>query len=147
MCNKEKFWAVLCDALGHPEWKTDPRFVDFPARLKNRDQVTLMLDQELMKKTTDNWMQILGGSVPASPVNDIAQALNNTYLTERACLGEFKYPDGRIAKMIRSPIRLQGKDLPLHAAPSMGEHTVEILEKSGFTAIQIEKLKSLGVIA
>ena len=147
MCNKEKFWAVLCDALGHPEWKTDPRFVDFPARLKNRDQVTLMLDQELMKKTTDNWMQILGGSVPASPVNDIAQALNNTYLTERACLAEFKYPDGRIAKMIRSPIRLQGKDLPLHAAPSMGEHTVEILEKSGFTAIQIEKLKSLGVIA
>ena len=49
--------------------------------------------------------------------------------------------------MIRSPIRLQGKDLPLHAAPSMGEHTIEILEKSGFTATQIEKLKSLGVIA
>ena len=49
--------------------------------------------------------------------------------------------------MIRSPIRLQGKNLPLNAAPTMGENTEEILEKSGFTAVQIEKLKSLGVIA
>ena len=92
-------------------------------------------------------MQIFGGSVPASPVNDIAQALNNHFLHERDCLADFKYPDGRTAKMIRSPIRLQGKNLPLNAAPTMGENTEEILEKSGFTAVQIEKLKSLGVIA
>ena len=147
MCNKEKFWGVLADLLAHPEWKTDPRFIDFPARLKNRDEVTQMLDRELMKKSTEEWMQIFGGSVPASPVNDIAQALNNHFLHERDCLADFKYPDGRTAKMIRSPIRLQGKNLPLNAAPTMGENTEEILEKSGFTAVQIEKLKSLGVIA
>ena len=26
MCNKEKFWGELADALGRPEWKDDPRF-------------------------------------------------------------------------------------------------------------------------
>jgi hypothetical protein len=29
----------------------------------------------------------------------------------------------------------------------MGENTIEILEKSGFSSEQIEKLKTLGVIA
>ncbi|MGQ0543998.1 MAG: CaiB/BaiF CoA transferase family protein, partial [Betaproteobacteria bacterium] len=29
MCNKEKFWALLAAALGHPEWATDPRFSTF----------------------------------------------------------------------------------------------------------------------
>jgi crotonobetainyl-CoA:carnitine CoA-transferase CaiB-like acyl-CoA transferase len=147
MCNKEKFWGVLADALDHPEWKTDSRFADFPARLKNRQLVTQMLDQALMQKTTEEWMSIFGGLVPASPVNDIAQALDNEFLQERKCLEDFQYPDGRIAKMIRSPIRLQNRDLPLKAAPSMGENTIEILEKSGFSSEQIEKLKTLGVIA
>ena len=147
MCNKEKFWGVLSEALGHPEWTTDPRFNNFKARLKNRDTVTQMLDHELMKKTTAQWMGIFGGTVPASPVNDIAQALDSQFLQERTSLGDYQYPDGRSAKMIRSPIRLQGQDLPLHAAPSMGENTQEILQKSGFSPSQIEKLKSLGVIA
>jgi hypothetical protein len=147
MCNKEKFWGVLSEALDHPEWATDPRFHDFKARLKHRDTVTQMLDHELMKKTTAQWMAIFGGTVPASPVNDIAQALDSEFIQERTSLGDYQYPDGRSAKMIRSPIRLQGQDLPLHAAPSMGENTEEILQNSGFSPSQIEKLKSLGVIA
>lgn len=147
MCNKEKFWGVLSDALGHPEWRDDPRFKDFPSRLKNRDLVTQMLDSELMKKTTDEWMNIFGGSVPASPVNDIDRALSSDFIQARKCLAEFKYPNGEAAKMIRSPIRLHGQELPLRAAPAMGEHTEQILSQSGFSSEQIEKLKSLGVIA
>jgi hypothetical protein len=33
MCNKEKFWGLLADALGHPEWRTDPELCSFAARL------------------------------------------------------------------------------------------------------------------
>ena len=36
MCQKEKFWRVLCEALGRPEWIEDPAFATFAARLKNR---------------------------------------------------------------------------------------------------------------
>jgi succinate---hydroxymethylglutarate CoA-transferase len=147
MCNKEKFWGVLSDALGHSEWRDDPRFIDFPSRLKNRDLVTEMLDQVLMKKTTQQWMDIFGGTVPASPVNDIASALDSEFIQDRECLADFLYPDGQKAKMIRSPIRLKGQDLPLKAAPKMGENTQEILSQSGFSQDQIEKLRSLGVIA
>ena len=39
MCNKEKFWPVLCERLGRPEWAADPRFRTFKDRLKHRDEV------------------------------------------------------------------------------------------------------------
>ena len=26
MCNKQKFWPVLCEKIGRPEWSDDPRF-------------------------------------------------------------------------------------------------------------------------
>jgi crotonobetainyl-CoA:carnitine CoA-transferase CaiB-like acyl-CoA transferase len=44
MCNKEKFWTVLAEAVGKPEWATDPAYATFAARLKNREQVTQELD-------------------------------------------------------------------------------------------------------
>ena len=36
MCNKQKFWPVLCEKVGRPEWSDDPRFATFKARLENR---------------------------------------------------------------------------------------------------------------
>jgi len=33
MCNKEKFWPILCDMIGHPEWGRDPKFATFKERL------------------------------------------------------------------------------------------------------------------
>src|SRR5215470_4725658 len=29
MCNKEKFWPILCERIGHPEWASDARFRTF----------------------------------------------------------------------------------------------------------------------
>ena len=32
MCNKQKFWPVLCGKLDRPKWANDPRFATFKAR-------------------------------------------------------------------------------------------------------------------
>ena len=40
MCNKQKFWPVLCEKVGRPEWSDDPRFASFKARLENRAELT-----------------------------------------------------------------------------------------------------------
>src|SRR5690606_36982609 len=45
MCNKEKFWPILADKIGRPEWATDVRFVSFKDRLRNRDELTRLLDE------------------------------------------------------------------------------------------------------
>src|SRR2546429_4502312 len=76
MCNKEKFWPVLCGCLGRPEWAADPRFRTFKDRLKHRDAVNRLLDEALSAKTTQEWLLHFAGSVPAAPVNDFKAAID-----------------------------------------------------------------------
>ena len=146
MCNKEKFWGVLVDLLCKPEWNNDPDFATFAKRLENRERVTLMLDGMLMQRTTADWMALFAGKVPASPVYDIAQALENPYLVEREALADYLYPDGRSARMVASPIRVAGVSLPHVAAPAMGADTDAMLLDAGYSADQIDVLRQAGVI-
>src|SRR5690606_3170389 len=52
MCNKERFWQVLANELGRPDWIADPRFVDYAARLANRATLEQALDEALQHDTT-----------------------------------------------------------------------------------------------
>jgi crotonobetainyl-CoA:carnitine CoA-transferase CaiB-like acyl-CoA transferase len=147
MCNKEKFWGVLARALGRPEWTTDPDFATFKARLENRERVTRMLDEALMTRTTDEWMKRFAGSVPAAPVYDVAQALDNAFVAERGGIADFAYPNGRSARMIAAPIRVAGATPPTRAAPAMGAHTEAELRTAGYSEERIAALRAAGVIA
>jgi crotonobetainyl-CoA:carnitine CoA-transferase CaiB-like acyl-CoA transferase len=147
MCNKEKFWGLLAQELGHPEWITDPELCDFKARLAHRDRVTRELDGALMTAPTAHWLQALSGKIPVAPVFDVAQALDNPFVHERDGVQDYGYGDGRSARMIASPIRVPGVELPARAAPRMGEHNEALLREAGFDAAAIAKLRELGVIA
>jgi crotonobetainyl-CoA:carnitine CoA-transferase CaiB-like acyl-CoA transferase len=147
MCNKEKFWGLLADELGHPEWRDDPELGSFAARLTNRDRVTLELDAAFMQQPTAQWLAKLSGKIPVSPVFDVAQALDNPFVHERDGVIDVAYDDGRQAKMIANPIRVTGVTLPARAAPRLGEHNEALLAEAGFSAAQIGKLRELGVIA
>jgi crotonobetainyl-CoA:carnitine CoA-transferase CaiB-like acyl-CoA transferase len=147
MCNKEKFWPLLAKELGHPEWIDDPELAVFAQRLKNRDRVTRLLDDALMQAPTATWIARLSGKVPVAPVFDIAQALENPFVHERDGVLDFDYGDGRGARMIANPIRIDGVALPHRAAPRMGEHDDAMLREAGFDAAAIARLRELGVIA
>jgi len=146
MCNKEKFWGVLAEALGRPEWASDPEFATFKMRLKNRDRITEMLDGALMARTTREWIERFAGKVPASPVYDVKQALESAYVAERGNVADFAYPDGKAARMVGAPIRFSGAALPTRAAPPMGAHTVEQLRAAGYSDQRIDELRVAGVI-
>ena len=95
MCNKEKFWPVLAEALGKPEWATDPDYATFAARLKNRERITQELDAVLMTATTEEWMSRLRGKVPIAPVYDVRQALDNPFVAEQQLVLDFEHAAAR----------------------------------------------------
>ena len=147
MCNKEKFWPLLAAELGHPEWARDERFADFPARLKHRDELTVLLDGAFSTDGTQNWLRRLAGKVPVAPVNDIAQALDNPFVGERGSVQDFRYPDGRTARLIANPIRVADAELPRRAAPALGAATESLLLEIGYSKEKIAELRALKVVA
>jgi len=148
MCNKEKFWPILAEALGHPEWSADARFASFKARLANRELVTQILDQALSQKTTAEWLLLFGGSVPAAPVFDVAQALENPFAQEQAAIADFtRREGGDPVRMLTGPVRVAGSRPPSIAAPALGADTNDILKKRlGLDAEEIKKLREKGTI-
>ncbi len=146
MCNKEKFWPLLCEAVDRPQWADDPDFRDFAARLKHRARLTQLLEERLLAHTTEEWLERLAGRVPAAPVNDLAAALDNALVRERGLLWRVPHPTRADFRMVGSPVELAGEELPRHSAPALGEDTDEILRECGFSRERIATLRAQGVI-
>lgn len=145
MCNKEKFWPALCQALKRPDWAEDPRFRSFKERLENRDLITDLLDAALKERTTAEWLEIFAGLVPAAPVNDLAGALENAYVQERGRIETLDLPEHGPYRMVAPPIRA-GEPAPTRPAPALGADTDAILGDLGYTEAGIDALRKAGVI-
>jgi len=146
MCNKEKFWAALCDALGHAEWKDDPRFRTFTERLEHRDEITRILDQALSERSTEQWLEILSGTVPVAPVNDIAQALDNPFVAEEGRLQSLTHPTDGTYRMVANPVRSSEGETPSEPAPGLGQHTNDLLDELGYSKERIDGLRDKSII-
>ena len=146
MCNKEKFWPALCDKLGRPEWIEDARFRLFADRLRHRDLLTELLDRELEQRTTSEWLAHFAGAVPAAPINDLAHALDNPFVTQHGRLQALPHPARGSYRMVASPVRCGREETPAHPAPALGEHTHALLRELGYDDARIEALKRSKVI-
>ncbi len=146
MCNKEKFWGVLCRKIGKPEWIEDARFRTFRDRLQNRELITQLLDEALQAKTTDAWLKEFAGSVPAAPIYDVTQALENPWVKDSARIESIPVAGGKPLRLLTNPLRGEGLPLPGKQAPVLGADTDAMLADAGFSANEIEKLRSGGVI-
>jgi len=145
MCNKEKFFPALCERLERPQLAADPRFRSFADRLKNRAELSDLLDEAFMKRTTSAWMELLAGVVPAAPVTDMAGALGSAFTSERGMMVDVKAASGATLSVVGSPFRT-GDPVAADAAPELGSHTDELLAEAGYDRARIDALRDAGIL-
>lgn len=146
MCNKEKFWRVLVEAIDRLDWTTDPRYCDYKARLANRAELTGELDAIFGSASTEEWIARLAGKVPVAPVFDVAQALDNPFAAEQGRIVTVKHPERGTIRMLASPIRLPQSQERIGIAPALGADTNQILRNLGYATEEIEALRKDGII-
>lgn len=145
MCNKEKFWPALCNAIGRPEWGSEPRYLTFKDRLERRPEIQDMLDEQLSTKTTGEWLKIFAGTVPAAPILDVAQALENPYVTGNGKIQTLQHQSGREFRMLDAPFHA-GEATPNRPGPELGQDTDALLGELGYDAQKIAKLKDAKIV-
>jgi crotonobetainyl-CoA:carnitine CoA-transferase CaiB-like acyl-CoA transferase len=146
MCNKEKFWGVLCNRIGRPQWIDDARFRKFPDRLKHRALLTELIDEALQARTTDQWLAEFAGSVPAAPIYDVTQALENPWVKGSARIESIPVEGGPPLALLTNPLRGEGLPLAGRPAPALGADTDAVLADAGFAREEIARLRADGVI-
>lgn len=141
MCNKEKFWANLCDVLGRPEWKEEPRYRDFSARYENRKRLLPELQEELLACTTEEWLEAFGDAVPCARINTTSEALAEPQILARDMIIEVPHERRGVVKEVSCPIKTSGGPVPRRGAPTLGGDTEYMLrDVLGYPESEISRL-------
>ena len=144
MCMTEKFWQALLGELGRADLASDARFATSDVRRRNRDELTDILDSEFVRRTTQQWLDRLQGLLPAAPVYDLAQALDNPYAGAIGMVRTLPHPARPDFRVLANPIKLDGVRLPSRRAPGLGEHTDALLREAGYSDAEIAALRARG---
>jgi crotonobetainyl-CoA:carnitine CoA-transferase CaiB-like acyl-CoA transferase len=144
MCMTEKFWQALLGKLDRMDLASDLRFATPDARRRNRDELTEVLDSEFVGRTTRQWLERLQGLLPAAPVYDLAQALDNPYAGTIGMVRTLPHPARPDFRVLANPIKLDGLRLPSRKAPGLGEHTDDLLREAGYSDAEIAALRERG---
>ena len=141
-------WERVAETLGHPEWKTDPRFENNTIRLANREVLEKLIEAELCKKTTAEWIAVFDKTgVPAGPVHTIEEALTHPQALAREMVVESVHPQAGLVKGVGFPVKFS--EQPRTAAtpaPGLGQHTAQVLREFGFRDDEIANLVSDKVV-
>ncbi|MCX7213828.1 MAG: CoA transferase [Burkholderiales bacterium] len=139
-------WERICEVLGHPEWRTDARFHDNTARMANLPALVEAINRVMVTRDRADWMAAFeAAGVPAGPVHSIGEALSHPQALARDMVVELDHPVAGKTRAIGAPIKFS--DTPCSVtrhAPSLGEHTREVLAEHGYTEAQIDALIAGG---
>jgi len=144
----EKFWQNLCDAMGRPDLKDDPRSSDNSRRVANRDFVVETLSAEFRTKSNAEWLAVLDEyDIPNAPVNDLEQVFTDPQVLARGMIGTYKHPTLGDIRYPPSPIKWSDWEPPNESAPMLGQHTVEVLTaRLGLDEPEVRRLAGEGVV-
>jgi crotonobetainyl-CoA:carnitine CoA-transferase CaiB-like acyl-CoA transferase len=144
----ERYWPVLCEALGLEELIDDPRFDTYAKRDDNHRELIVIIDQAFGEVTWPEWQEKMRErEMIACRVNALTdlsndeQVLANDYLVRlpHRELGEFWY--------VPTPVDFEKTPVSIRSeAPHLGQHTQEVLAELGFSPEHIDELRRREVV-
>lgn len=116
----DRLFARLAEALGHPEWASDPRFATNNARLANRKEIDTLIGQRMKQHTRAYWQQHFDGfGLPCASVQTTAELYAHEQTRALGILG--KHSEDEIA-LVGMPLSFdRQRPPPLDSAPDIGQ--------------------------
>jgi len=144
-----KQWEMLCEVIGQPELKNDPRFVTNKDRVANRDALSKILSDAFANCDAHEWLlKLQEADIPSGPINSIQDVFSHPQAEVREFKVKIEHPTAGLVDLPGFPYKMSQTPAMLHRPPPMlGEHTEEVLiELLGFSSEKVALLKEQKVI-
>jgi crotonobetainyl-CoA:carnitine CoA-transferase CaiB-like acyl-CoA transferase len=148
-CGNDNLFNKFCDAAGCSELLKNPIFANNAERVKNRVEVTRILNDIFAKRSTAEWVKLLDDAgVANGPINTVADVFKEPQVIARGLKIELPHAAAGKVPLVASPMRFSGTPLKHELAPPVvGQHTDEILRgvlKKNES--EIAQLRSGGIV-
>ena len=148
-CGNDNLYRRLCDVIGRPDLVSDPRFATNGKRVENRSEMTRILAEIFLTRTTKDWVAALeAAGVANGPINTVAQVYEEPQVIARNVRIELDHPVAGKLSGVASPMRFSDTKIEYHRAPpTLGQHTDEVLrERLGMSEQDVAELRAKGLI-
>ena len=141
-------WQRLPDVLGLPELLTDSRFLQNEDRMAHRAELADALAPAFKKRSTNDWLERLDAAgVPAGPVLSVGEMLADPQTKAREMLVETEHQRLGPVPTIGFPVKFSETPAAIErGAPTLGQHTTEVLRELGYADSDIDKLVADSVV-
>ncbi|MGW8270326.1 MAG: CaiB/BaiF CoA transferase family protein [Burkholderiales bacterium] len=148
-CGNDNLFRKFCEVADCRALATDPRFATNGKRVENRSQLTELLNEIFVKRTTREWVEALeAAGVPNGPINNLEQVFQEPQAVARGLRMDMQHPLAGKISLIRSPMRFSATPIEHEIPPPLlGQHTDEILRGMlGRSDEDIARLRADGAI-
>ncbi len=144
----ERIWERFCEAIEREDLKANPNFATNADRVRNRGTLVPLLQEIFDKRPVLEWVNALNAaSVPAGPVNDLADVFSDPQVLSRDMYREMPHPTLGSIKQTGLPIKFSRTPGGLDRHPPLlGEHNSEILGELGYSEEDIQSMQEKSVI-
>jgi succinate--hydroxymethylglutarate CoA-transferase len=128
----QNMFESFAKILGRDEWIMDPRFIDLPSRVTNRDALNETVEAELIKfKTDDLIAKLEAAKVPCAPVNNMDQVFSHRQVLHRNMLTQVEHAKYGKLPQLGPAVKYSEFDVTESwtAPPLLGEHTESVLQE------------------
>jgi crotonobetainyl-CoA:carnitine CoA-transferase CaiB-like acyl-CoA transferase len=145
--DQQHYWPSFCDAVGRPEWKTDPLLATHEAREANGHHCVKLIEELFAERTLADWKQVLATQRgPFDPVQRVGEVASDPQVEANGYLAEIQDEVGRTLRLVAPPVQFDGARYETRRAPGFGAHTDELLAEIGYDMDQILQLKIDGAV-
>ena len=146
--SNQNTWLMLLKAINRQDLQENEMFSSNLSRKKNTTQLVDILNTELLKKTSDEWLKIFDNNgLPCGPINSITEMFEDPQTIHREMIIEVDNKKAGKSKAIGMPIKFsKSKTEKSKGAPNLGEHTREIMLSFGYKHEEIEDFYNRKVI-
>ena len=145
----ERHWPPLARAVGHPEWLNDERFARPRERAANASELINMLDEIFATRTLDEWTEVFANEPDFfwAPINSPDDLLADPAFHGSGALVDVP-DDVSSTTMVATPVDFRGTPWAARStAPTIGQHTREVLMAMGRTGAEVDALVAAGTVA